>query len=68
MKVSKYVVDCVFCEENRGTRQTSVTIAASSNTLAVQKITEECQRRFGKSLLLKTEIVREDIIVEKKES
>ncbi|MEI4828854.1 DUF3903 domain-containing protein [Bacillus sp. FJAT-53711] len=68
MKVSKYVVDCVFCEENRGTRQTLVTVAASSNTLAVQKITEECQRRFGKALLLKTEIIKEDIIAEKKES
>ncbi|MGF9965335.1 DUF3903 domain-containing protein [Bacillus rhizoplanae] len=58
----------MFCEENRGTRQTLVTVAASSNTLAVQKITEECQRRFGKALLLKTEIVKEEIIVEKKES
>ncbi|PEA53628.1 DUF3903 domain-containing protein [Bacillus pseudomycoides] len=64
MKISKYVVDCVFCEKDRGTRQTSVTIAASSNTLAIQKITEECQRRFGKALLLKTEIIKEEIIAE----
>ncbi|HDX9578179.1 DUF3903 domain-containing protein [Bacillus cytotoxicus] len=64
MKISKYVVDCVFCEKNRGTRQATVTIAASSNTLAIQKITEECQRRFGKTLLLKTEVTKEEFITE----
>ncbi|ENQ3106117.1 DUF3903 domain-containing protein [Bacillus cereus] len=64
MKFSKYVVDCVFCEKNRGTRQATVTIAASSNTLAIQKIIEECQRRFGKTLLLKTEVKKEEFITE----
>nr|WP_034303888.1 DUF3903 domain-containing protein [Bacillus sp. 123MFChir2] len=62
--MSKYVVDCEFCEKDRGTRQATVTIAASSNTLAIQKITEECQRRFGKALLLKTEVVKEEFIAE----
>ncbi|HDX9588409.1 TPA: DUF3903 domain-containing protein [Bacillus pseudomycoides] len=64
MKISKYVVDCVFCEKNRRIRQATVTIAASSNTLAIQKITEECQRRFGKALLLKTEVIKEEFIAE----
>ncbi|MEI4801806.1 DUF3903 domain-containing protein [Bacillus sp. NPDC077411] len=64
MKISKYVVDCVFCEKNRRTRQATVTVSASSNLLAIQKITEECQRRFGKTLLLKTEIIKEEFIAE----
>ncbi|WP_242143457.1 MULTISPECIES: DUF3903 domain-containing protein [unclassified Bacillus cereus group] len=57
--ISKYVVECVFCEQNRTSRRTTVTVSATSHTLAIQKVTDECKRRFGKSLLLQTEIMGE---------
>ncbi|MBE5108888.1 DUF3903 domain-containing protein [Bacillus thuringiensis] len=65
--ISKYVVECVFCEENRNPRQAIVTVPATSQLLAIQKIRAECKRRFGKTLLLQTEI-KEEIVFEQKES
>ncbi|KEK18868.1 hypothetical protein BAMA_03585 [Bacillus manliponensis] len=55
--ISKYVVNCLFCEENRDSRHTVVTVAASSNFYALQKVETECKRRFGKGVLLETEII-----------
>lgn len=57
MMISKYVVNCLFCEENRDSRHTVVTVAASSNFYALQKVQEECERRFGNEVLLETEII-----------
>ncbi|MFK4377291.1 hypothetical protein ABH948_002698 [Bacillus sp. RC218] len=65
--ISKYVVECVFCEENRKPRQSIVTVPATSQLLAIQKVRAECKRRFGKTLLLQTEI-KEDLLIEQKES
>ncbi|MBK5488856.1 DUF3903 domain-containing protein [Bacillus sp. TH17] len=65
--ISKYVVECVFCEENRKPRQAIVTVPATSQLLAIQKVRTECKRRFGKTLLLQTEI-KEDLLIEQKES
>lgn len=65
--ISKYVVECVFCEENRIPRQATVTVSATSHALAVQKVTDECRRRFGKTLLLQTEIT-EELFLHTKES
>ncbi|MBO1628150.1 DUF3903 domain-containing protein [Bacillus cereus] len=65
--ISKYVVECVFCEENRKSRRATVTVSATSHALAVQKVTDECKRRFGKTLLLQTEIT-EELVGNKKES
>ncbi|MDM5189320.1 DUF3903 domain-containing protein [Bacillus sp. DX4.1] len=65
--ISKYVVECVFCEENRKSRQATVIVSASSHAFAIQKVTEECQRRFGKALLLQTEIT-EELLLHQKES
>lgn len=65
--ISKYVVECVFCEENRNSRQATVTVSATSHTLAIQKVRDECKRRFGKTLLLQTEIT-EELFLHKKES
>lgn len=65
--ISKYVVECVFCEENRKPRQAIVTVPTTSQLLAIQKVRAECKRRFGKTLLLQTEI-KEDLLIEQKES
>ncbi|EJR53225.1 hypothetical protein IIM_02589 [Bacillus cereus VD107] len=65
--ISKYVVECVFCEDNRKPRQAIVTVSATSQLLAIQKIQAECKRRFGKTLLLQTEI-KEELLIEPKES
>lgn len=65
--ISKYVVECVFCEENRKPRQAIVTVPATSQLLAIQKVRTECKRRFGKTLLLQTEI-KEGLLIEQKES
>ncbi|EPC8421046.1 DUF3903 domain-containing protein [Bacillus wiedmannii] len=65
--ISKYVVECVFCEENRKSRQAIVTVPATTQLLAIEKVRAECKRRFGKALLLQTEI-KEEITFEQKES
>ncbi|WP_377864813.1 DUF3903 domain-containing protein [Bacillus sp. R86525] len=65
--ISKYVVECIFCEENRKPRQAIVTVPATSQLLAIQKVRTECTRRFGKTLLLQTEI-KEELLIEQKES
>ncbi|MEH7460308.1 DUF3903 domain-containing protein [Bacillus pseudomycoides] len=65
--ISKYVVECVFCEENRKPRQAIVTVPATSHALAIQKVRTECKRRFGKTLLLQTKIT-EELFLHKKES
>lgn len=65
--ISKYVVECVFCEENRKPRQATVTVPATSQLLAIQKVRAECKRRFGKTLLLQTE-VKEEIVLEQKKA
>ncbi|EJS58227.1 DUF3903 domain-containing protein [Bacillus cereus] len=65
--ISKYVVECVFCEENREPRQAIVTVPATSQLLAIQKVRAECTRRFGKTLLLQTEI-KEELLIQQKES
>ncbi|MED1408110.1 MULTISPECIES: DUF3903 domain-containing protein [Bacillus] len=65
--ISKYVVECVFCEENRKPRQAIVTVSATSQLLAIQKVRAECKHRFGKTLLLQTEI-KEELLIEPKES
>lgn len=38
-----------------------------SQLLAIEKVRTECKRRFGKALLLQTEI-KEEIVFEQKES
>ncbi|MGA5663208.1 DUF3903 domain-containing protein [Bacillus bombysepticus] len=65
--ISNYVVECVFCEENRKPRQAIVTVPATTQLLALEKVRTECKRRFGKTVLLQTEI-KEEIIFEQKES
>ncbi|AUB63258.1 DUF3903 domain-containing protein [Bacillus cereus] len=65
--ISNYVVECVFCEENRKPRQAIVTVLATTQLLALEKVRAECKRRFGKTVLLQTEI-KEEIIFEQKES
>lgn len=54
--ISNYVVECVFCEENRKARQAIVTVPATTQLLAIEKVRAECKRRFGKTVLLQTEI------------
>ncbi|EEL27628.1 DUF3903 domain-containing protein [Bacillus cereus] len=65
--ISNYVVECVFCEENRKARQAIVTVPATTQLLAIEKVRAECKRRFGKTVLLQTEI-KERIVFEQKES
>ena len=65
--ISKYVVECVFCEENRKPRQAIVTVPATTQIKKKKKVRAECKRRFGKALLLQTEI-KEEIVFEQKES
>ncbi|MGA5697061.1 DUF3903 domain-containing protein [Bacillus bombysepticus] len=65
--ISNYVVECVFCEENRKPRQAIVTVPATTQLLALEKVRAECKRRVGKTVLLQTEI-KEEIIFEQKES
>ena len=65
--ISNYVVECVFCEETRKARQAIVTVPATTQLLAIEKVRAECKRRFGKALLLQTEI-KEEIVFEQKES
>ncbi|MFB5560967.1 DUF3903 domain-containing protein [Bacillus cereus] len=65
--ISNYVVECVFCEENRKARQAIVTVPATTQLLAIEKVRAECKRRFGKTVLLQTEI-KEKIVFEQKES
>ncbi|MEC2713978.1 DUF3903 domain-containing protein [Bacillus cereus] len=65
--ISNYVVECVFCEENRKARQAIVTVPATAQLLAIEKLRAECKRRFGKTVLLQTEI-KEKIVFEQKES
>ncbi|HFJ9280290.1 hypothetical protein AT278_10480 [Bacillus cereus] len=65
--ISNYVVECVFCEENRKPRQATVTVPATTQLLAIEKVRAECKRRFGKTVLLQTEI-KEKIVFEQKES
>ncbi|MEB9438020.1 DUF3903 domain-containing protein [Bacillus cereus] len=65
--ISNYVVECVFCEENRKPRQAIVTVPATTQLLAIEKVRTECKRRFGKTVLLQTEI-KEKIVFEQKES
>lgn len=65
--ISNYVVECVFCEENRNPRQAIVTVPATTQLLAIEKVRAECKRRFGKTVLLQTEI-KEKIVFEQKES
>ncbi|AKR10566.1 hypothetical protein AC241_18125 [Bacillus thuringiensis] len=65
--ISNYVVECVFCEENRKPRQAIVTVPATTQLLALEKVRAECKRRFGKTVLLQTE-VKEEIIFKQKES
>ncbi|MDM8361604.1 DUF3903 domain-containing protein [Bacillus thuringiensis] len=50
--ISNYVVECVFCEENRKPRQAIVTVPATTQLLALEKVRAECKRRFGKTVLL----------------
>ena len=50
--ISNYVVECVFCEENRKARQAIVTVPATTQLLAIEKVRAECKRRFGKTVLL----------------
>ncbi len=54
-----------FCEENRKPRQAIVTVPATTQLLAIEKVRAECKRRFGKALLLQTEI-KEEIVFEQK--
>ena len=35
--ISNYVVECVFCEENRKPRQAIVTVPATTQLLAIEK-------------------------------
>jgi hypothetical protein len=42
-------------------------VPATSQLLAIQKVRAECKRRFGKTLLLQTEI-KEGLLIEQKES
>ncbi|MGR5911995.1 DUF3903 domain-containing protein [Bacillus cereus] len=63
--ISNYVVECVFCEENRKARQAIVTVPATTQLLAIEKVRAECKRRFGKTVLLQTEI-KEKIVFEQK--
>ncbi|EOP86798.1 MULTISPECIES: DUF3903 domain-containing protein [Bacillus] len=65
--ISNYVVECVFCEKNRKPRQAIVTVPATTQLLALEKVRAECKRHFGKTVLLQTEI-KEEIIFEQKES
>lgn len=65
--ISNYVVECVFCEENRKARQAIVTVPATTQLLAIEKVRAECKRCFGKTVLLQTEI-KEKIVFEQKES
>ncbi|HDR7490924.1 TPA: DUF3903 domain-containing protein [Bacillus cereus] len=65
--ISNYVVECVFCEENRKARQAIVKVPATTQLLAIEKVRAECKRRFGKTVLLQTEI-KEKIVFEQKES
>lgn len=65
--ISNYVVESVFCEENRKARQAIVTVPATTQLLAIEKVRAECKRRFGKTVLLQTEI-KEKIVFEQKES
>ncbi|MBZ8122137.1 DUF3903 domain-containing protein [Bacillus thuringiensis] len=65
--ISNYVVECVFCEENRKPRQAIVTVPATTQLLTLEKVRAECKRRFGKTVLLQTE-VKEEIIFKQKES
>lgn len=65
--ISNYVVECVFCEENRKPRQAIVTVPATTQLLALEKVRAECKRRFGKTVLLQTEI-KEEIIFEQKKA
>ncbi|MHA2894164.1 DUF3903 domain-containing protein [Bacillus thuringiensis] len=65
--ISNYVVECVFCEENRKARQAIVTVPATTQLLAIEKVRAECKRRFGKTVLLQTEI-KEKIVFVQKES
>ncbi|PJZ17702.1 DUF3903 domain-containing protein [Bacillus cereus] len=44
-----------------------VTVPATTQLLALEKVRAECKRRFGKTVLLQTEI-KEEIIFEQKES
>ncbi|RAS98924.1 hypothetical protein A6E25_20955, partial [Bacillus cereus] len=53
--------------ENRKPRQAIVTVPATTQLLAIEKVRTECKRRFGKALLLQTEI-KEEIVFEQKES
>ena len=53
--ISNYVVECVFCEENRKARQAIVTVPATTQLLAIEK----CVRNANvasKTVLLQTEI------------
>ena len=63
--ISNYVVECVFCEENRKARQAIVTVPATTQLLAIEKVRAECKRRFGKTVLLQTEI-KEKIVLNKR--
>ena len=63
--ISNYVVECVFCEENRKPRQAIVTVPTTTQLLALEKVRAECKRRFGKTVLLQTEI-KEEIIFEQR--
>lgn len=65
--ISNYVVECVFCEENRKPRQAIVTVPTTTQLLALEKVRAECKRRFGKTVLLQTEI-KEEIIFEQKKA
>ncbi|WP_412676858.1 DUF3903 domain-containing protein, partial [Bacillus paranthracis] len=65
--IFKYVVECVFCEENRQHSKAIVTVTPTTQLLAIEKVRAECKRRFGKALLLQTEI-KEEIVFEQKES
>ena len=58
-------MECVFCEENRKPRQAIVTVPATTQLLAIEKVRAECKRRFGKALLLQTEI-KEEIVLNKR--
>ena len=53
-----------LCEENRKPRQAIVTVPATTQLLAIEKVRAECKRRFGKALLLQTEI-KEEIVLNK---
>ena len=64
--ISNYVVECVFCEENRKARQAIVTVPATTQLLAIEKVRAECKRRFGKTVLLQTEIKRKIVLNKRK--